>query len=79
MKKLPPISGKELVSFLEKIGFNTIRTKESHIRLKSEDGRYTTVPIHGNKELPKGLLRRIIKEDLELELEEFIDLYNSKK
>jgi len=49
MTKLPPISGKELVSFLEKIGFNIIRTKGSHIRLKSDDGRYTTVPIHSNK------------------------------
>ncbi|MDX9799588.1 MAG: hypothetical protein RBT05_12120 [Bacteroidales bacterium] len=32
-----------------------------------------------NKELPKGLLRKIIREDLEIELEEFIGLYNSKK
>jgi len=79
MTKLPPISGKELVSFLEKIGFNIIRTKGSHIRLKSEDGKYTTVPIHADKELPKGLLRKIIREDLEIELEEFIELYNSKK
>jgi len=79
MTKLPPISGKELVSFLEKIGFNIIRTKGSHVRLKSEEGKYTTVPIHSNKELPKGLLRKIIREDLEIELEEFIELYNSKK
>jgi predicted RNA binding protein YcfA (HicA-like mRNA interferase family) len=79
MTKLPPISGKELVSFLKKIGYKIIRIKGSHVRLKSEDGKYTTVPIHADKELPKGLLRKIIREDLEIELEEFIELYNSKK
>lgn len=35
----------------------------------------TTVPIHSNREIPKGLLRKIIREDLEMSLEEFLDLY----
>jgi len=30
-------------------------------------------------ELPKGLLRKIIREDLELELEQFIELWNKNK
>ncbi len=31
------------------------------------DGRVTTVPVHKNQDLPKGLLRKIIQEDLELD------------
>lgn len=75
MPKLPVIKGSELVKFLESIGFRIIRTKGSHVRLRAEDGRVTTVPIHRNKDIPKGLLRKIIREDLEISLEDFSGLY----
>jgi len=76
MPKLPVIKGKEFVKFLEFIGFKVVRMKGSHVRLKAEDGRATTVPLHGDRDLPKGLLRKIIKEDLGLSLEEFWELYS---
>lgn len=79
MSRLPVIKGKELVKFLESIGFRITRTKGSHVRLRSEDGRVTTVPVHGNKDIPKGLLRKIIREDLEISLEEFLELYSRYK
>ncbi len=79
MSKLPVIKGRELVKFLESIGFKVIRTKGSHVRLRSEDGRVTTVPVHGNKDIPKGLLRKIIREDLEMTLEKFSELYSRFK
>lgn len=72
--KLPVVSGKELVALLEKSGFNTIRVKGSHHRMKHIDGRITTVPVHKNDPLPKGLLRKIIREDLLISLEEFSGL-----
>ena len=72
---LPVIKGKDLVIFLETLGFTVIRQKGSHIRLKSDDGRYTTVPVHSGEDIPKGLLRKIIREDLEMELEDFIRAY----
>jgi len=75
MSKLPVLKGREFVKFLESIGFKVIRTKGSHVRLKSEDGRVTTVPVHEGKDIPKGLLRKIIREDLEMSLEEFLELY----
>ncbi len=59
--------------------FRVTRTKGSHVRLRSEDGRVTTVPVHGNKDIPKGLLRKIIREDLEISLEEFLGLYSGYK
>ncbi len=75
MSKLPVIKGKELVKFLESIGFKVARIKGSPVRLKSEDGRVTTVPVHVNRVIPKGLLRKIIREDIEISLEEFFKLY----
>ena len=74
MGKLPTISGKEFIKFLERIGFELIRIKGSHHRLKHADGRITTVPVHRNDDLPKGLLRKIVREDLKITLEEFEDL-----
>jgi len=79
MPKLPVFKGRELIKFLESLGFNITRTKGSHSRLKSEDGRATFIPVHGGKDLPKGLLRKIIREDLEMSLEEFCDIYSKYK
>ena len=63
MSKLPVIKGRALVKFLESLGFMVTKTKGSHVRLRSEDGRVTTVPVHGTKDIPRGLLRKIIRED----------------
>ncbi len=76
MPKLPVFKGKELIKFLEYLGFQVTRSKGSHARLKSDDGRATSVPLHANKDIPKGLLRKIIREDLEISLEEFTELYS---
>jgi len=76
MPQLPVISGKLLLKFLQNIGFVVVRVNGSHHRLKHPDGRVTTVPIHKNQDLPKGLLRKIIREDLELDLDDFITLWN---
>jgi predicted RNA binding protein YcfA (HicA-like mRNA interferase family) len=78
MPKLPALTGAELVSVLESLGFRIARRKGSHIRLISGDGRAATVPIHEEKILPKGLLRKIIREDLELSLAEFLRLSTKK-
>ena len=58
----PSISGKELVKPLSKIGFEVIRTKGSHRRLKHPDGRITTVPVHSNENLRPGTLHAILRD-----------------
>lgn len=68
-EKLPIISGKDFIKILESIGFKVIRINGSHHRLKHPDGRITTVPIHKNDSLPKGLLRKILREDIEMSIE----------
>ncbi|MCY7291585.1 MAG: type II toxin-antitoxin system HicA family toxin [Ferruginibacter sp.] len=65
------LSGKDFVKLLEKLGFIIIRINGSHYRLKHDDGRITTIPVHKNYDLPKGLMKKIIRDDLKLSLEDF--------
>ena len=53
------------------MSFVVVRIRGSHYRIKHEDGRVTTVPVHKNEDLPKGLMQKIIKEDLQMTNEEF--------
>jgi len=76
---LPVIKGKDLVAFLETLGFTILRQRGSHVRMKSDDGRYTSVPVHSGEDIPKGLLRKIIREDLEMTLEDFVQMYEKYK
>ncbi|MCC0179285.1 type II toxin-antitoxin system HicA family toxin [Waterburya agarophytonicola K14] len=73
MPKLPVITASEIIKALEKIGFQAIRQKGSHVRMKHEDSRVVTVPVHKGKTIGKGLLRKILR-DAELTVEEFIKL-----
>ncbi|AFZ36871.1 YcfA family protein [Stanieria cyanosphaera PCC 7437] len=73
MPKLPALTGDAVIRVLEKVGFQKIRQKGSHIRMKHIDGRVVTIPIHRGKTIGKGLLRKIIR-DAELTQEEFIAL-----
>ena len=76
---LPVIKGKDLVAFLETLGFTVIRQRGSHVRMKSDDGRLTSVPVHSGEDIPKGLLRKIIREDLEMTLGDFVQMYEKYK
>ena len=71
MTRLPNITFKHLKKTLESIGFKQIRQKGSHIRYVHPDGRVTTIPDHGAKDVPKGLLFKIVRHDLEMEISEF--------
>jgi len=42
MPKLPAVTGNEVIHALEKIGFQSVRQKGSHIRMQHEDGRVVT-------------------------------------
>ncbi|HIH33276.1 MAG: type II toxin-antitoxin system HicA family toxin [Candidatus Diapherotrites archaeon] len=73
MPKLKPVSGKELVKKLAKIGYFIDHQTGSHfiLRLKLAPYRRITVPNH--KEIAKGTLRAIIRE-LGLSRQEFEEL-----
>ena len=75
MPKLPAVTTERVIAVLEKVGFEVIRQRGSHVRLKHSDGRLVTVPVHSGQDIGKGLLRKILR-DAELSREEFINLLN---
>lgn len=76
MPKLPVLTGKTVINALEKIGFQAVRQKGSHVQMEREDGRLVTIPVHAGKTIGKGLLRKILR-DAELTKEELIALLES--
>ena len=62
MTRLVPISGKKLCKILEKLNFEKIYGKGSHIRFRHQDGRRTVVPVHSGEEVGVSLLREILRQ-----------------
>lgn len=73
MAKLPNPTGEELIAALQKIGFYVVRQKGSHVRMKHEDNRVISIPVHARKAIGKGLLLKILR-DADLTKEELINL-----
>ena len=72
MPKLPVVKAKKLLKTLQKLGFYKYHQSGSHIQLKHEDGRRTTIPYHPSHEIRRGTLKGII-EDLNISVEEFTE------
>ncbi len=72
MPKLIPIKPKQLIRVLRKLGFEERDAEGSHVFFRHLDGRTTVIPVH-NKEISKGLLRKILN-DIQLTVEEYDQL-----
>jgi len=73
MARRPRISGKDVISRLEKLGFERARQKGSHVVLRRQtpEGRVgCVVPLHD--ELAEGTLKGILKQ-AKLTIEEFTE------
>jgi predicted RNA binding protein YcfA (HicA-like mRNA interferase family) len=77
MPKLPSVKGKQLLKILQSLGYILDHIQGSHHVLRCQDGKKTTIPIHGNKEIPKGTLLGILT-DLDISKEEFVILVKKK-
>jgi predicted RNA binding protein YcfA (HicA-like mRNA interferase family) len=73
--KLRRPSGKQMVEFLQRQGFVLVRTRGSHQVLRRGD-QWTTVPVHGNRNLKIGTLRKILR-DVELSPTDFSELWTN--
>lgn len=73
MSRLPVIKSSKLEKLLFHLGFVVKRQKGSHVFYRHPDGRYTTIPHHPGKDLPRELIRTILKQ-INLSTEEFLDL-----
>jgi predicted RNA binding protein YcfA (HicA-like mRNA interferase family) len=72
MARLPVFKPRKVVAVLTSLGFEEIRQRGSHKQFRHPDGRQTTVPFHGARDISPILLRRIIK-DIGLTVEEFLE------
>ena len=73
MRKLPRLTGKDLIAALRKVGFEVIRVRGSHHFLRHSDGRATVVPAHSGETIGPGLLNKIL-HDCELSVDELAAL-----
>ena len=70
MASIPVLKPRETVAILVPLGFEEVRQRGSHKRLRHPDGRTTTVPVHQGRHLSPVLLRRIAR-DVGLTIQEF--------
>lgn len=78
MSKLPMLTAKELIKILFQLGFVLKRQKGSHKFFQHSDGRTTVVPDHGSEKIDRGLLNKIIKQDLLMTIDGFIKIALTK-
>ena len=76
--ELPVISGQEAIRAFERLGYEVVRQRGSHIRLRHPTDpamRPLTVPNH--RTLKPGLLRRLIR-DAHIDVDDFQRLLGGK-
>ena len=71
MSKLPRISGRKCIKTLERMGFQVLRQRGSHIILR-RDFPFAEVVVPDHKELDRGTLRSIIRQ-AGLSVDEFVN------
>lgn len=71
--KLPTVSAIVFEKVLFQLGFQKVHQSGSHAFYRHPDGRYTTLPHHGNQDLSRFLIRAILRQ-IEISPEVFINL-----
>ncbi len=71
MPPVPVLKPREVIAILATLGFKEVRQRGSHKRFRHPDGRATTVPVHGGRDLSPLLLRRIAR-DAGMSVHEFV-------
>lgn len=62
-ERLPVVSGAQLIGVLEQLGWQVVRQRGSHVRLR-HPARATLLVVPLHKELKKGTLSGILKDSL---------------
>jgi predicted RNA binding protein YcfA (HicA-like mRNA interferase family) len=72
MSKLPSLTARQIFKALERLGFTKVRQEGSHAFFRHPDGRTTVIPVHPGETIDRGLLNKIIKKDLGVDREDFL-------
>ena len=70
MNRLRMVDASAIEKLLLRLGFARVRQRGSHVFYRHPDGRTTTVPHHGGRDLARPLIREILRE-IELTPQEF--------
>jgi predicted RNA binding protein YcfA (HicA-like mRNA interferase family) len=62
MPGIPVLRPREVIAILNALGFIEVRQRGSHKQFRHADGRATTVPVHGGRDISPILLRQIAKD-----------------
>jgi predicted RNA binding protein YcfA (HicA-like mRNA interferase family) len=68
---IPVLEPREVVALLERLGCVEVRERGSHRQFRHADGRGTTVPFHGARDISPTLLRKIAR-DVGITVEELL-------
>jgi len=60
-QKLPILKAEKIIRVLEKNGHKRIKGSTGHACFRRNDGPRIPVPIQGQKDIGKGLFRKILK------------------
>lgn len=71
MPKVPVLKPREVVALLCSLGVVCVRQRGSHMQFRHADGRATTVPDHGGRDVSPTLLRKIAR-DIGVTVEELV-------
>ena len=71
MSRVPPVTYRTMEALLLRLGFRVVRQKGSHVFFRHPDGRTTTVPHHGGRDIAPPLLRKIL-DDIRVTPEAFM-------
>ncbi|OGE10489.1 hypothetical protein A3A60_03015 [Candidatus Curtissbacteria bacterium RIFCSPLOWO2_01_FULL_42_26] len=74
MSRFPQVKARDLVKVVLLLGFKFRDQSGSHAVYVHSDGRRTTISIHPSQTIGIGLLTKIIKKDLGISKQEFIEL-----
>ena len=61
----------DVIRVLAGLGFEIVRQRGSHARLRYPDNRIVTVPSHRGSDLGRGITRKILR-DAQVSTEEFL-------
>lgn len=73
MSRLPIVNFRTMERVLKQVGFEAVRQKGSHVFYRRvSDGKTTTLPNHGGRDLGRSLVREILRE-IEMSPEQFVE------
>ena len=61
-RRLPTVRGMALLRALLRAGFIETRVIGSHHFMRHPNGRAVSVPVHGSRDVPRGLLSQILDD-----------------